>query len=413
MCLATPASSSPPHLLTSSPPQARAGAAAVEITPKVAGSSSDTAEPVYLAGFGRNRRATGVHDPLFARAVVIRHGATSVAIVALDLIGLPYERVVAIRRRIRAVPGENVIIASTHVHSGPDTIGLWGPSETKSGVDEQYMALLSDRVVEAVEKAAKALRPVTLRVGSALVPDGFVKNARDPYVQDKTLTVAQLIGDDGKTVATLVNYASHPEVLMSANKEVTADFCGYMLRRIATKLGGVGVYLNGALGGMVTPDVPEHSFFEAHRVGEGIAAAALRALIGRQPAPIARLSVQSRALPIPLENAAFRTAVAAGLLKGTLTEGALKTEVTRLDLGDLTLVTVPGELLPRPGLALRERIPATHRMIVGLGNDELGYILDPDDFDRDLYRYERSMSVGRQAWPRIEQALSLLLAPGQ
>lgn len=405
MSLGTPAPSSPLPL--------RAGAAAVEITPSVGVSASNAGDPVFLAGFGRDRRATGIHDPLFARALVLQQGATSVAIVALDLIGLPYERVLAIRRRITSVPGQNVIIACTHVHSGPDTIGLWGPSETKSGVDERYMAFLEGRVVEAVEKAAKAAVPVALRVGSATVPDSFVKNARDPMVQDKTVTVAQLVGEDRKTVATLVNYASHPEVMMGANREVTADFCGYTLRRIEAKLGGVGIYLNGALGGMVTPDVSEHSFFEAFRVGDGIAVAALRALTGRPAEPVTRLAVQSRTFTIPLENASFRMALVAGLLKGTLMDGALTTEVTRLDLGGVTLVTVPGELLPRPGLALRERMPGAYRMIVGLGNDELGYILHPEDFDRDLYRYERSMSVGREAWPRIEEALGQLLSPGR
>jgi hypothetical protein len=396
----------------------RAGAAVMEITPaNAAPRPGEPAAPVYLAGFGKNRTAQGVHDPLYARALVLREGRTAVALVVLDLIGLPYERVREIRRRVKAVPGDHVIVACTHVHSGPDTIGLWGPSPAKSGVDESYMEFMMDRAAAAVEAAARAARPARLRLGAAPVPDGYVKNTREPAIQDKTLTANQVLGDDGKTIATLVNYASHPEVMMDQNRLVTADFCGYTLKQIEAKLGGVGIYLNGALGGMVTPDVRERTFEEAQRVGDGVAAVALQALADRPAAIMRRLALRSRTVEIPLENPQFKAAITAGLLKGTLQGSArgstvdLTTEVCRLDLDDAVLVTVPGELLPRPGLALRERIAAPYRLILGLGNDELGYILHPDDFDRDLYRYERSMSVGRQAWPKIEEALGKLLAP--
>jgi hypothetical protein len=384
----------------------------MEITPaNAAPRPGEPAAPVYLAGFGKNRTAQGVHDALYARALVLREGRTAVALVVLDLIGLPYERAREIRRRVKAVPGDHVIVACTHVHSGPDTIGLWGPSPAKSGVDESYMEFMMDRAAAAVEAAARAARPARLRLGAAPVPDGYVKNSREPAIQDKTLTAIQVLGDDGKTIATLVNYASHPEVMMDQNRLVTADFCGYTLKQIEAKLGGVGIYLNGALGGMVTPDVRERTFEEAQRVGDGVAAVALQALAERPAATMRRLALRSRTVEIPLENAQFKAAITAGLLKGTLQGSALTTEVCRLDLDDAVLVTVPGELLPRPGLALRERIAAPYRLILGLGNDELGYILHPDDFDRDLYRYERSMSVGRQAWPKIEEALGKLLAP--
>jgi Neutral/alkaline non-lysosomal ceramidase, N-terminal len=393
-------------------PALRAGAAVMEITPANAmPRPGEAALPVYLAGFGQNRTAQGVHDSLYARALVLREGKTEVALVVLDLIGLSYERVREIRRRVKAVPGDHVIVACTHVHSGPDTIGLWGPSPAKSGVDESYMAFMMDRAAAAVEAAARAARPAKLRMGAAIVPDGFVKNIREPAVQNKTLTAIQIVGDDQKTIATLVNYASHPETMMDQNRLVTADFCGYTLKQVEARLGGVGIYLNGALGGMITPDVRERTFEETKRVGDGVAAAALQALGGTAPAaPSRRLALRCRTLSIPLENPQFQAALAAGLLKGTLQSGSLTTEICRLDLDDAVLVTVPGELLPRPGLALREQIGAPYRLILGLGNDELGYILDPGDFDRDLYRYERSMSVGRQAWPKIQEAVKELLA---
>jgi hypothetical protein len=160
---------------------------------------------------------------------------------------------------------------------------------------------------------------------------------------------------------------------------------------------------------MVTPEIAESTFAEAQRVGEGIAAAALRALQGQPARPVSRLRMSRRELELPLENVQFHALLAAGILQGTLKNGALTTEVCRLDLGEAQFVTVPGELLPKPGLDLKRRMMGRPRFLLGLGSDELGYILDPADFDLPLYRYERSMSVGRQAWPRISEALDALL----
>src|SRR5262249_16187258 len=151
------------------------------------------------------------------------------------------------------------------------------------------------------------------------------------------------------------------------------DFCGYALRELTAKAGGVSIFANGALGGMVTPEVRVRTFEEAQRVGEGVAAAALRALRGQPAQPLGRLELRRRQVDIPLENVNFQVLLAAGVLKGSLKDGALTTEVCRLDLGDAQLVTVPGELLPKPGLALKQRMTGRPRFVIGLGNDELGY----------------------------------------
>src|SRR5690349_13535894 len=87
----------------------RAGAAAVKITPTLN-------RPVYIAGYESNRVAESVHDDLWARALVLDDGATRMAVVSCDLVGLSNFRVRKIRERIKSVPPENVLIASTHVH---------------------------------------------------------------------------------------------------------------------------------------------------------------------------------------------------------------------------------------------------------------------------------------------------------
>src|SRR4051812_28403512 len=62
-----------------------------DVTPKVGG-----ATPVYMAGFGKDRVAAKVHDPLMARAVVLKHDGKKVALVAVDLVGFFRESVVRV-----------------------------------------------------------------------------------------------------------------------------------------------------------------------------------------------------------------------------------------------------------------------------------------------------------------------------
>jgi hypothetical protein len=317
-----------------------------------------------------------------------------------------------------------VIIACTHVHSGPDTLGLWGPSAAQTGRDPRYMQQLEVWVAEAIDRAAAALKPATLRLAQATVPDGLAYNARERSVQDRTLTAMQLRDPKGQTIATVVNYACHPEVMQNGSHAVTADFCGIVVRDLEREYGGTGLYLNGALGGMVTPEARKNEWNEVERVGSGIARAAITALRGAGRARAGRLAVQSRTVKLSLDNEKFRAALAAGLLeapasitKATAADEAanpssMETEVTRIQLDEAEIVSVPGELLPGPGLQLRHTMHGKYRFIVGLGQDELGYVLEPEQFDRELYHYERGMSVGKQTWPTLFAALTSLINEG-
>lgn len=378
----------------------RAGAAAVRITPSLT-------RPVYLAGYANNRIAEKVHDDLWARVLVLDDGTTRLTLVALDLVGLSNLRVRKIRQRLPNVQPENVLIACTHVHSGPDTMGLWGPNVATSGMDPLYMQRLEDRIAVAVDLAVKDLQPAGVLAGAVEVPDGFVHNSREP-LQDKQLTALRVVSPEGKTISTLIHYGGHPEV--NKAKLVTSDFVHYVREAVEARFGGTSLFLNGALGGMVTPRVEEHTLEEMRRVGEGVGRSAVQAAEKATPVRVLRLEITRRTVSLPLENSGFQLFLNSRILEGELKAGRMETEVWRVDLGrQITLMSIPGEILPKPALDLKSRMPGRYRMVVALGNDELGYILDPEDWNKDLYKYERSMSVGRETWPLLFKASQELL----
>ena len=130
-----------------SPGVLEVGFGETDITPKV----DPEGKPVYLAGFGHNRKATGVHDPLMARAVVLEHDKTKIAIVCVDLVGFFHANVERVRKQL---PGFSyVLVSSTHNHEGPDAMGLWGASSLQSGLDPDYLSPVEKQIVKAVKDA--------------------------------------------------------------------------------------------------------------------------------------------------------------------------------------------------------------------------------------------------------------------
>lgn len=400
----------------------------------------DLDRPVYLAGFSRDRRATAVHDDLTARALCLRTDRLVLVLVALDLIGFFRADVLEVVERVRArvgpdTPPVEMLIASTHTHHGPDTMGLWGPSELERGVDPVYMAQLKDRIVDATLAAvAGAVQPVVLQHGARVRVPGVARNARDPEIVDDELALLQFIGPDGRPLATLADFPCHPEVLWDGNPVITADYAGVLRREIEAATGAPCLFLAGALGGMMTPDVVDHSFEACEAMGKVLARAGLEALDGPAGAPGHRPQTSpARSLPatagpisicrapvsVRVQNPLFEMAFAAGILPdGRNDAGEVETAVSLVKLGGFWLAGVPGELFPKPGMALKADMlagGAEDAAIIGLADDELGYILPAEDYVTPADwldpgdQYEESVCVSQEAGPRVVAAVRSLL----
>ena len=179
------------------------------------------------------------------------------------------------------------------------------------------------------------------------------------------------------------------------------------------------LFFVGGIGGMMTPDVEDHSFEEAEAIGNTLAQAALGALSTIEPMAAYRLEHACQEYRIPLDNPVLGMAMQAGLLSDlTDKDGNVISEVNLLKIGPAWFAGVPGELLPKLGVALKADLgQAGARVagIIGLANDELGYILPQEEyiFPKDPFEpgdhYEETMSIGPEAGPRLVSALRAML----
>ena len=388
LCMALPAIAGP----------LRAGYAKAAITPEL--------PRQFIAGYGANRIAEGVHDDLWVRAMAVDDGETTLVIVACDLIGLFLPDTDEIAGRAAGVGREHIIITCTHVHSGPDTLGLWGPAPTVSGVDPAYMTMVRDRAAGAIAEAVAALAPCRLRFARAVAPERTGYNSREPDLIDPEISIMQAVTLDGVPICTLVNYACHPEVLTTESKLITSDYVHYLREQMETAGTGDVLFVNGALGGMVTPEVSENSFAEAERVGRALGRAAAAAMEDAVEVTEADINIARARFALPMANPLLALAAQLGVInRAPNADGTVTTTLTAGRIGPAQFATMPGEPLPKVGLAAKSLMDARFRFFFGLADDELGYLLHAEAVGDERYAYEQRMSINPNAAPLLMEQL--------
>lgn len=392
-----------------------AGAATVDITPP-------DGAPVWLAGYGFQRPMLGIQDRISARAIYLDDGTNRVALVVADVVGLLANTTHRVRRLLG--PGIQTVVASTHNHQSPDTMGYWGKAilhavPAQSGIDVGYQRVFERRLAQAVGRAAWSAQPAELSVCEAPLWSGAVKNLRDPADVPDTMLVAELRARHShQSICTIVNFACHPETLGPRAQLLSADFPGPLRSEVESARGGTCLFINGALGGMLTPnlddgaDLPERLAF-VQKMGQRIGKDACAAIEGLEAKPVDAVSYNGAAVELGQDNPLYGFLERTGLVETRMhgPQGGLMTEVGRLDLGPLAFGVMPGEPTPAVGRRLQEALRvagAQFQGVLGLGNDELGYLLTKAQFDDPGFAYEVSVSPGRGAVDVLMTALARL-----
>lgn len=443
-------------------PSLTVGFGEVDVTPELG------KKPVFLAGFGHNRPATKVHDPIMARAVVLSDGTHKVALVSVDVVGLFFPSVENVRKQL---PGfRYVLVSSTHNHEGPDTLGLWGKSPFQSGIDPEYLKRVEDGAAKAVQLADKTLQPAAAKIGSAKGPE-LLHDGRKPEVKhDDLVAVCFEPRDGGKPLGILVQWNCHPETLDDTNTEVSADYVHYTVKHLADAHGCPIAYFTGTVGGLLTSlkvpvkddagrELKDGTFEKTERYGRLVGKLADKALAAAAPATLTPFDVRTRSVLMPVENPLYRLAAGTGVLnrpmytytgnptpkefaetKDLTKSVAVKTEVGYLKLGELVVAAIPGEIYPElvlgkvqepadPGAdypdapaepAIYAQLKGKHRMLIGLANDELGYFVPKRQWDEKApfcyglkkAQYGEVNSVGPEAAPIICGVFKSLVADG-
>lgn len=424
-------------------------------------------DAVWLAGFHNSRAVTEILDPLWARTMVLDDGEIQLALCVIDMIGFGNDEVIETRKMIQERNPEldYVIISSTHVHSSPDLMGIWGPSEFERGVDPEYLLKVQEGIVESVNEALKNKREAYFKFSEEaerLKP--LVGDTRSPKVFDASLRLMQVIDlTSDQTLGTIMNWGNHPETLWSENTKVSSDFADPWRNMVENGIhdgdstliegvGGVAIFLNGAIGGLMTthPSMSVQDPYtqnsyeyqdEAKLLAQGRALAKVTLETLRDSSVMrvdhAALSIRAKSIELKMDNELFHLAAFMGVFDRGFTKWQhIRSEVSAWSIGPATFVHVPGELYPEilhGGIeiphggdfgisameipAIQSQIPGRFKFFGGMSNDMVGYIIPKSQWDEVApYTYNNNNrpygeinSLGPETAPTIHAAVLQVL----
>ena len=353
-------------------------------------------------GVGPSHPATRQQGDLTVRGLVLQEGTTTVAIVSADFLGFPAVLGNRVRAQVKEIPAQNILIGATHTHSAPDCYGF---PDDKGGTarNDQYLAMVCTRMVEALREAVSNVQPVKLKIATGEAKGKIAYNYYAEQLYDPRCSVIQGIAASGKPLFTLVNYAIHPEILGSRVGICSPDLIGPLYARLTEKGGGTGIFMNSAQGGMVTADNRSTGSDEARgwpeceRIGNLLADEALRIVRDAPEQESPKLYCAARTLVFPVDSPLMRSLLKTlpGAPKGDGT--SISTQQNLINLGNAQIVTIPGEALPNIGCFLKRKMRGENNLLFGLTNDAFGYILTKEDFDSfKRYAYISRTSLGER-----------------
>ncbi len=412
-------------------------------------------QPVWLAGFQTWRPAKGVNDPQWVRALALRNNGVTVVLVTIDSVGIYHNDYITIRKMINPVLDiDHIVFSATHSHSLICTMKLWSGNIPVLGYNDRYMQMLQEQAKEAIEEAYFNLQPADMYCATVELPeDNFINDSRKPIVYDKHMYLWRFTKPfQDETIATFVNWGNHPEVMDGSNHYVSSDFPHWLRLGLengvpdpygAEGFGGVCLFFQGMIGGLMNPlrievthrdgsrVFKERTFEKAEALGYNLAVVAANALRGdrawKNEAPF--LGVTGRTIKAPMTGL-FKYAIMLGLIhEGYYWGGYAKTEVNALRIGDVMVLTTPGELYPEIVLGGIEALPgrdfmgpaqevppliepmtrhARQALVFGLANDEIGYIIPKSQWDTKpphVYGDRAQYGEGNSGGPDVASAI--------
>lgn len=393
----------------------KAAAAKIDITP---------AKNVWMEGMVREHPSEGVHDPLFARALVLADDkdiSKSCVLVSADVCIIAERDADIIRETVSKkcdIPQDAIIIATTHTHSGPATIGYFSPNEP------EYIKKLIEKIIRIIEQALLNLKPALVGCGCGteitinhyrrlLADDGSVimnweefpaerllKPLGEPDTQVGVLKVVEA-RDPENIISVLFNFPCHPNVFSGDNYLISADFPGFAAKLLEEEFNCPAIFINGAEGTMDIDGLRDRDWEGVVRTGTALAKAvsqttkqiecfssdppellSVKYNIPKRKITADELKWAENVLAVTKNESFevmrdgvgddFKAELYKKLYESKQTE--LEVEQICFTIANAAFITFPGEVFTEIGMEIKEKSPFEQTYFLGMINGCVGYI---------------------------------------
>ncbi len=375
----------------------RVGAAKRDITPTAMTAAPDGSVFLGGYGFGPERPSTGVIDPIFVRAFVVSgpHGTVAFAQNETQGTFAAYKQglygLIDVAEAVEvatsgAIPRSHVIVGSDHSHAGPDTTGVWG------GLPESYLAFLRDQTIGAIVEAYESREQADLWIGAVdatdLIRSQFDQPPNDVVDGELRVLVATEPSRAANPIAALINYSAHATVMGSGNTRISGDWPSIVSEGVARTLGIDTAVVMVADVGRTQPQRNlggGNSDEERLRsYGALVEERTMLAIGDLEPVEGVEVAASQRFIREPYANPLSPIGFLAGIISRSdaapwLSQETIGTVVSAVRVGNVVFAAVPGEGYPAIQLAMEERVDASQHFFFGLANDQLGYLIAPEE----------------------------------
>lgn len=401
------------------------GAGKADLTPDI---------DISLAGYaGNTRRASGIHDPIYSRVIVLQNEQTTFVFVSLDLVGIDrfyYKRLTEQIYQTFGISSEQVFIHATHTHSGPGGIFHQDSLIAKafpymngySAYQQHVVEEQHEKIIQAIGSAVEQLQPCEIFYGEG-VAKGIATNRNDPKKPyDSKLRVVEFRYDTGES-AILYHFACHPTILDPKNVFFSADLPGVTSTNLEAKSDiQLALYVNGPSADISTRYTRRKaSFSEVDRLGKKLADGVktiLPDMLKTESEPLISISTDFHLNTRKIANVSFLEeqkrnlmqkyerlketedyleadlrqlesqieGVATTLDIGEKFKGIdeIETQLQFLRIGKIIFVSVPGEFYFESGKEITDAFEVPI-LIAGNTNDHLGYIVPSHYYSKGYY----------------------------
>jgi neutral ceramidase len=377
--------------------------------------------PVWMDGMIRAHPSTGIRDQIYAKSLALANSKTPAdcfVLVSVDVCILCKEDAWDIRKTAADATGihvGNIILAATHTHSGPALSGVLGNKA------DEYLKALKPRISDLIVQTVAGLKPAVAGWAAAkektishyrrlMADDGHVVMNWEPYdpahiigplgqMDPEVLILRVTTADAAAPIALLFNHPCHPNVLSGDNYLISGDYPGLTEKMLQEKFGGVALFMNGAQGSVDIDGLKDRDEVGLQRVAgalaDAIRPAAEKISPADQPIVGANHTFKIPARKITDEEIEWADNVLkqAGDTIAVMPDGVgddykaqlykklrkiqdqdVAVEQTCVAVGDVAMLSFPGELFTEIGMHIKEKSPFRHTAIIGLANGYVGYV---------------------------------------
>ena len=388
-----------------------------------------------MAGFLGERKAEGVHDDLYAKALYLEFTEhQKFFLIALDTLAISLDFSQAVASQLEShtgIPKDHILIAATHTHSGPEGLQstkLLTPDGKVLAVGNIDSTLFEYTVEQTVNSALESMKDVKsgkLLFGECPFTQRVFGNRRELNTEELLPTFKMLIiqSEDGSK-ALLYNFGCHPTVLHEQNHLISADFPGKVASLLTEQVSNLkfAMFFNGAAGDVSTRFYRQKSDFdEIERIANVVQESLLRCTPNTEEIDLDPNNFQVITIPVQLK---IKEMPPMGVLRNMLRQAQEELQLARvrgeqnlrpweskvegieslirtsaavngaqliqttlhiLDFGEVSFVGVPGELFSTLGNQIEEALKPKKVFVVGYASDYIGYIPDMSAYDEGGY----------------------------